>query len=50
MFPAGFSKLEDDITILIQKDLDFAVGQTYESDIGDVDIAEALKFTEDVVE
>ena len=46
-FPAGFTKLEEDVKALIQHDLDFAAGESSESDLGDVDISEAFESTED---
>jgi recombination protein RecA len=45
-FPAGFEKLEKDIKALIQHDLDFVSAESYDSDLGDTDIVDALEFSE----
>jgi recombination protein RecA len=46
-FPPGFEKLEEDIKGLIQHDLDFSAGESYESDLGDIDLADALEVPEE---
>lgn len=46
-FPAGFTKLEEDVKALIQHDLDFATAEAYESDLGDVDLSEAFEYSDE---